>query len=169
MFGYPTKKPVYEHEVCQTDYYDKHRKELLETLGDKYKVAGFVNGERVSQQEYYNKMAQSKIILAPLGYGEMAPRDVESALLGSILIKPNLDFISTKPNIYVDNDTYLAVNYDWSNLKEKIDYALSNFKELQSKFVENMRKKFIELNKEENLALHLYEIFKNLKEVSIDE
>ena len=87
----------------------------------------------------------------------------------SILIKPNLDFISTKPNIYVDNDTYLAVNYDWSNIEEKIDYALSNFKELQLKFVENMRKKFIELNKEENLALHLYEIFKNLKEVGIDE
>ena len=86
MFGYPTKKPVYEHEVCQTDYYDKHRKELLETLGDKYKVAGLVNGERVSQQEYYNKMAQSKIILAPLGYGEMAPRDVESALLGSLVL-----------------------------------------------------------------------------------
>ena len=93
----------------------------------------------------------------------------EASLWVSILIKPNLDFISTKPNIYVDNDTYLAVNYDWSNLEEKIDYALSNFKELQSKFVENMRKKFIELNKEENLALHLYEIFKNLKEVSIDE
>jgi len=71
MFGYPTKNKVYEHDLCQTNYYDKHRKELLDTLGDKYNIAKLVDGQRVSVEEYYNKMFNSKIIIAPLGYGEM--------------------------------------------------------------------------------------------------
>ena len=39
MFGYPTKESVYEHDICQTDYYDPHRKNLMGILGDKYKIA----------------------------------------------------------------------------------------------------------------------------------
>ena len=32
ILTYPTKNKVYEHDLCQTNYYDKHRKELLETF-----------------------------------------------------------------------------------------------------------------------------------------
>ena len=39
MFGYPTKETVYEHNVSQTNYYDPHRKKLMDTLGDRYKIA----------------------------------------------------------------------------------------------------------------------------------
>jgi hypothetical protein len=175
MFGYPTKDPVYEHDVCQTDYYDLHRKKLLETLGDKYKIAKLDAGKRVSLDEYYGKMYDSKIILAPLGYGEMAPRDLESAMFGSILVKPDLGYIDTKPNIFYPTKingepaTYVNVKYDWSDLIEKIDHTLRMYDEMRPFLVENMRKKFEELNKTENLALHLYEIFSNLDGVEKDE
>ena len=167
MFGYPTKEKVYEHDVCQTNYYDPHRKLLMETLGDKYKIAGLVNGERVSQQEYYNKMFSSKIIMAPLGYGEMAPRDVESAMFGSVLVKPDLSYIDTKPFIFEDNETYIAVKYDWSNLEEKIDYVLDNYNEVRQKLVWNMRKKYTEEYEVSKIALHLYDIFKNLDNIGV--
>jgi len=168
MFGYPTKKISYEHDVSQTNYYDKHRKELLETIGDKYKVAGLVNGERVSQNEYYDKMYQSKIIMAPLGYGEMAPRDVESAVFGGVLIKPDMSYIDSKPFIYEDNETYIACKYDWSDLEEKIDYVLSNYDELRNYLVENMKRKYTEEYEYSKIALHLYDVFKDLSSVTLE-
>mgnify|MGYP003110073079 CR=1 FL=1 len=167
MFGYPTKEPVYEHDVCQTDYYDKHRKELMETLGKKYNIAGLQNGERVSIEEYYGKMFNSKIIMAPLGYGEMAPRDVESAMFGSVLVKPDLSYIDTKPFIFEDNETYIAVKYDWSNLEEKLDYVLSNYKEVRQTLVWNMRERYKTEYDYSKIALHLYDVFKNLDGVEV--
>ena len=167
MFGYPTKEPVYEHDLCQTDYYDPHRKKLLEILGDKYNIAKLENGTRVSSEEYYNKMFSSKIIMAPLGYGEMAPRDIQSAIFGSVLVKPDLSYIDTKPFIFEDNETYIAVDYDWSNLEERLDYVLSNYKEVRQKLVWNMRNKYREEYELSKIALHLYDVFKELEGVEV--
>tara|TARA_Y100001937_G_C7134474_1_gene339248 strand:- start:1413 stop:2432 length:1020 start_codon:yes stop_codon:yes gene_type:complete len=165
MFGYPTKEPVYEHDLCQTDYYDPHRKNLLDTLGDKYNIAKLVDGVRISHQEYYSNMFNSKIIMAPIGYGEMAPRDVESAMFGSVLMKPDMSYIDSKPFIYEDDETYIAVNYDWSNLEEKIDYVLSDYDNIRERLVQNMRKEYEEKYNLKNLVLHIYDIFSNLDEI----
>ena len=167
MFGYPTKEPVYEHDVSQTDYYDPHRKNLMDILGDKYKIAGLVNGERIPKQEYYQKMYDSKIIMAPLGYGEMAPRDLESAMFGSVLMKPDMSYILSEPFIYDDDETYIAVNYDWSNLEEKIDYVLSDYNNIRERLVQNMRKRFEEKYNLKNLVIHFHSIFSNLKDVTL--
>ena len=162
MFGYPTKEPIYEHNVCQSEYYDKHRKELFEILGDKYNITKLQDGKKVSMEEYYDKMSQSKIIMSPLGFGEMNPRDVASAQIGSVLVEPDISYIESKPFIYEDNETYIAVNYDWSNLEEKIDYILSDYNNIRERLVENMRKQFKEKYDLKNLVLHLYNIFNNL-------
>jgi len=168
MFGYPTKEPVYEHDLCQTNYYDPHRKKLLDTIkGGKYNIARLPYGIRVEAEKYNTYMMQSKIILAPLGYGEMAPRDIQSAMIKSVLIKPDMSFINSKPFIYEDNETYIACKYDWSDLEEKIDYVLSNYKELREKLVHNMRKKYIEEYEPSKIALHLYDVFKELEGVSV--
>ena len=169
MFGYPSTQIVYEHGLSQADYYDVHRKNLFDTLGDKYNMVSLVNGVRVPHQEYYQKMFNSKIIMAPLGCGEMAPRDIESAMFGNILVKPDMSYIDSKPFIYEDNETYIAVNYDWSNLEERLDYILSNYDELRENLVQNMRKRYTEEYNYTNLALHIYDVFKNLTEVTIDE
>ena len=167
MFGYPTKEPVYEHDICQTNYYDPHRKNLMDTLSDKYNVAKLENGVRIPQEEYYQNMFNSKITMAPLGYGEMAPRDLESAMFGSVLMKPNVSYISSEPFIYEDDETYIAVDYDWSNLEEKIDYVLSDYNNIRERLVQNMRKKYQESYNLENLVLHVYHIFRNLEGVRV--
>ena len=162
MFGYPTPEKVFEHELCQTDFYDEHRRTLMRTLGDKYKIAKLINGERVSLDEYYYKMYNSKIIMAPLGYGAMAPRDLESSMFGSVLIKPKIDFLESLPNIYKHKETYIGVEYDWSDLIEKIDELLSDYKRLQQFYVENMRKSYKEQYQPEHFVTHIYNIFKEL-------
>ena len=100
---------------------------------------------------------------------------IESSIFGSILIKPDLGYIDTKPNIFYptivggEPSTYVNVKYDWSDLIDKINHVLRNYNDMRPFLVENMRNKFKELNTHENLALHLYEIFKNLKGVGVDE
>jgi hypothetical protein len=141
----------------------------MDMLGDKYNIARLKNGERVSHQEYYDKMYNSKIIMAPLGYGSMAPRDLESAMFGSVLVKPDVSFIKSKPFIYEDSETYIAVNYDWSNLEEKIDYVLNNFDWLRKYLIDNMRARYTEEYQYSKIALHLYEILKKLEDVVIYE
>tara|TARA_Y100000310_G_scaffold178039_1_gene178033 strand:+ start:527 stop:1543 length:1017 start_codon:yes stop_codon:yes gene_type:complete len=165
MFGYPTKEPVYEHDLCQTDYYDPHRKNLMNILGDKYKIAGLVDGERIPIEEYYQKMFDSKIIMAPLGYGEMAPRDLESAMFGSVLMKPDVSYILSEPFIYEDDETYVAVKYDWSNLEEKIDYVLSDYNNIRERLVENMRQQYMKKYDLANLVLHFYNLLSTLDKV----
>ena len=165
MFSYPSKVKVYEHDLCQTDYYDLHRKNLMETLGDKYKVAKLIDGKVLPRNQYYDNMYKSKIILAPLGYGEMAPRDLESAMFGNVLMKPDMGYILSEPFLYDDNETYIAVNYDWSNLEEKIDYVLSDYDNVRERLVENMRRRYSERYEPKNLVLHIYDIFKKLDDV----
>lgn len=165
MFGYPTENSVYEHNLCQTDYYDLHRKNLMNILGDKYKIASLVDGKRIPIQDYYQKMFDSKIIMAPIGYGEMAPRDLESAMFGCVLIKPDMSYILSEPFIYENDKTYIAVKYDWSDLEEKIDYVLTDYDNIREKLVENMRKQYEEKYDLKNLVLHLYNILTNLSKV----
>ena len=164
MFGYPSKQKVYEHNLCQTDYYDLHRKNLLNIISDKYSFVGLENGQKVSMDEYFKKMAESKIVMSPLGFGEMNPRDVQSAMLGSVLIEPDMSYILSKPFIYEDDETYIAVNYDWSNLEEKIDYVLSDYNNIRNRLVYNFRKSFIEKYDAKNLVIHFYNILKDLND-----
>ena len=89
-------------------------------------------------------MMMSKIVLAPLGYGELAPRDVEATIFESVLMKPDVSHILTEPFIYEDDETYISVKYDWSNLEEKVDYVLSDWKNIQERIVHNTRKKYEE-------------------------
>tara|TARA_R110001583_G_scaffold90811_1_gene232801 strand:+ start:107 stop:1780 length:1674 start_codon:yes stop_codon:yes gene_type:complete len=165
MFGYPSDES-FEHGFIQSKHYDNHRKPGIDIINQlNYKVAKLENGKRVSLNEYNQKMFNSKIIFAPFGYGEMAPRDLEAAMYGSILLKPDMGYLETSPNIFENNKTYIACKHDYSDLEEKIDYILTNYKELQLTIVQNARNKFKEAYHPNNLAIHLYDIFKNIPSV----
>jgi hypothetical protein len=165
MFQYPSPD-IYEHGQLQSKYYDEFRKKGIDIINNlPYKVAKLENGNRVSIEEYYNRMFNSKIIFAPFGFGEMAPRDMEAAMFGSILIKPDMSHIETAPNIYVDNETYISCKHDFSDLEEKINMILGNY-ENYTYIIENARKKIVDSMNPEHLALHLYQIFSNLETVT---
>ena len=157
MFQYPSTK-----ETETSKYYDTHRKNAIDALSSmSISITKLNNGERVPISEYYQRQFNSKIIVAPYGYGEMAPRDIESILFGNILIKPDMSHIETAPDIFEDMKTYVACKHDYSDLPEKIEMILGNY-EYYSYIIENARKKLIELMHPHNVALHLYNIFNNL-------
>ena len=166
MFQYPSLAPSHEHGQIQSDYYDKFRRPSIDVLNKlNYNIAKLDKGKRVNQEEYFKRLIDSKIIFAPFGYGEMAPRDLEAAMFGAVLIKPDMSYIDTSPDPFVDGETYIACKHDFSDLEEKIDMILGNTKNYHY-IIENARKKFSELYNPENIALNVYNIFKNLNGVS---
>lgn len=167
MFQYPTKPIVYEHGYEQSTFYDNNRKTIIDIINKlPYKIAKLNNGQRVSIDEYYNRISSSKIMLAPYGYGEMAPRDIESAMFGAILIKPNMEYIDTSPDIFKDNITYISCKHDFSDLHEKIEMVLENY-ENYLYIIENMRQTIIEKMNPINIAMHIYKTFKTLPSISV--
>ena len=167
LFQYPLKEPVYEHEFLQTPYYNKFRKPIYDLINNpKYNSCTLKEGNRLPEQEYYQNMYDSKIIFSPYGFGEYgAPRDVQAHQFGCVLIKPKMDWINTGPNMYVENETYIPCKQDYSDLEEKVDYVLSNYKTLQPFLTENARKQLIKAYNPENLVLHTYNIFKSLNTI----
>jgi len=162
MFQYPQGVDVFEHKQLQSIHYDNHRKPMIDILSKMdYNIAKLDNGVRVSQQEYYQRISNAKILLAPYGYGEMAPRDLDAAQFGSILIKPNMEYIDTAPNVFEDGVTYIACNHDYSDLEQKIDMVLSNYNNYLH-IIESARKSFETKMQPEHVAMHLYKIFSNL-------
>jgi|TARA_R110002096_G_scaffold127550_4_gene275448 hypothetical protein len=167
MFGYPAPES-YEHLQLQSDFYNQHRKpsiDVINNLSSDIKVAKLINGQRVSAQEYHQKMFDSKIIFTPYGYGSIFPRDLEAAMYGSILIKPDMSFNDTTPDVFIDGETYIACKHDFSDLEEKIEMILGNYKNYHY-IIENARNKFKEVMDPHCIATHLYNLFKNLKGVT---
>jgi hypothetical protein len=159
---YSNHKYNEDHLVRNDLLYNNHRGLVLEklnTMQNKYKIA---SGKKPFN-EYINILSNSKILISPFGMGEIGQKDWESIITGAIIIKPDMSKINTKPNIFVDNDTYLSVNYNWQDLEEKIDYILTNFKDLNENINQNIRKKYITEYSHETLCLHWYNIFKNLE------
>lgn len=166
LFNNKHTSPVYEHGLLQSKLYDDFRKPCLEVVDKlKIKVAKLEDGKKLPLQEYHTRMYNSKIILAPFGYGEMAPRDIETVMYGSILIKPDMSYIDSLPMWYEEGKTYISCKHDFSDLEEKIEYVLSNFKSLQSSMIPYARIKFEELFNPTSLVLHIYNTLKDLPNI----
>ena len=170
MFG-TTHGECHEHGLkpSQDYYYDRHRKPVMDIIKESpYMIAKLHNGKKVPVEMYYQYMKQSKVILAPYGYGEIAVRDMESAMMGSILLKPDMSHVDSHPFVYEDGETYIACKHDYSDLNEKIEYCVENFDELQDKLVGNMRKQYEEKYHPHYLPLYTYDILKELTGVGVE-
>jgi hypothetical protein len=73
---------------------------------------------RVSQDEYNQEMLRARICVSPFGYGELCWRDFEAVLCGCLLVKPSMNHVSTNPNIFIADQTYAPVDWDFENLAE---------------------------------------------------
>jgi hypothetical protein len=125
----------------RTEYQKKtvgfQRKEAVERLKKRFELkTGHLN-----YKQYIREMLDSKIAVSPFGSGEIAYRDFEIFTCGTALLKPDMSFVDTWPNLYKDQETYSAYQWDFSNLEEKVEYLLSNnnWKEIAEKGQERYR------------------------------
>lgn len=119
--------------VCRatvTGWLGRMREGIAPALSDlegRYKI--IVPTQRVDQETYDRELSTSKICVSPLGYGEICWRDFEAVLWGCLMVKPRMDGILTKPDIFVPGETYVPVSWDLSDLSQKCAYYLEHEEE----------------------------------------
>jgi len=83
-------------------------------------------GFGVSRRRYLRELEQSRACFSPFGYGEVAWRDYEAVTFGSVLVKNDMSHLETEPDIFVPNETYVPVQWDWTDLREKLESVLND-------------------------------------------
>ena len=61
-------------------------------------------------EEYIKVLYNSKLSLSPFGMGEVCFRDFECMQYGTVIVKPNMNMVRTKPNIYIEDETYISIS-----------------------------------------------------------
>lgn len=120
-----------------TPWYSAMRNSALEACRT-LRSGDVVYGNGVPRKEFLNELAQSKMCFSPFGYGEVCWRDYEAALYGSLLLKPDMDHLKTSPDIFVKNETYVPIAWDYSDLREKVEFYANDERE-RKRIVENAR------------------------------
>ena len=92
--------------------------ETLHSLQSQLKI--LLPQGRVPQKQYAQEMMSSKICVSPFGYGEICWRDFEAVTYGCLLIKPSMDHVESRPDIFQPFKTYVPVTWDFSDLREKL-------------------------------------------------
>ncbi|MDB4349665.1 hypothetical protein OAA99_01790 [Omnitrophica bacterium] len=103
-----------------------HRELLLKRL-EKFNV----DTSLVDHRRYYNELKKAKLSISPFGLGEICYRDFEIIICGALLIKPDMGHVETWPNIYMDNETYVKCDWDFSDIEEKIEDLRSDPKKIE--------------------------------------
>jgi hypothetical protein len=92
-------------------------------------LATRLDTQKLNRRGYMSELKSSKVVLSPFGWGEITLKDFEVFLTGGMLLKPSLDHMETWPDFYDEDKTYLAHNWDLSDLEERIDWALKHDQE----------------------------------------
>ena len=91
---------------------------------------------KLPKKKYLEEIKKSKVIISPYGHGEICYRDFEAIVNGSLLIKPNVNHLETFPNLFIENVTYVPINWDGSNLEgilKKIENNPNEYLEIVEK------------------------------------
>lgn len=78
------------------------------------------SGTGVSRSDFLSELRRSKLCFSPFGYGELCWRDIEAMAMGAVLVKPDMSHLRTEPDLYRDEETYLAVRWDFADLEERV-------------------------------------------------
>jgi len=76
---------------------------------------------KVNLDDYNREIRNSKITFASFGLGEICFRDFEAIINYSLMLKPNMDHLTTWPNVYRKNVTYVPLKWDGSDFIETVE------------------------------------------------
>lgn len=127
-------------KVHNNRIYSYQRRIVFDTFQriDDLKIA---QGSSLSKRKYIKELIQSELIVSPYGWGEICYRDFEAFIYGGVLLKPDMSHLTTFPEMFIRNETYIPLKWDLSDLTEKLYFIKhSNQKRIavngQNKFKE---------------------------------
>jgi hypothetical protein len=125
------------------------------------KLSSRLDTKKINRRGYMLELKNSKVILSPFGWGEITLKDFEVFLTGGMLLKPSLDHMLTWPDFYEKDKTYLAHDWDLSDLEDCIDWAVAHDAERREIATEGQRR-YIEFtsgpNAGERFASHVLKV-----------
>jgi hypothetical protein len=83
--------------------------------------------ERVSKFAYYRELRDSKVVTSPFGYSEVNYKDFETFISGGLLLKPDMSHLETYPDLYQENITFVAHDWDLRNLNDVVERILGDY------------------------------------------
>lgn len=110
------------------------RQHVGSLLKKKYNLEVFK--KKMNHKNYLINLMKSKVSVGCFGWGEICYREFEATKMGTAFIYPNIDYIETWPNIFIDGITYKSYQMDFSNLHESIEYMIEN-KNVRSEMIYN--------------------------------
>jgi len=98
---------------------------LLSQLGLRESQNDFIGGW-LSAPQFQRYLQQSKIVVSAFGWGEVCYREFEATWAGAAFAMPDMSGITTWPDIYCENETYIPLPWHFDNVNEILDDALAN-------------------------------------------
>lgn len=106
-------------------WYQAMRENSIKTIRSIPNV--IISGETgIAFPKYMEELRNARLCFSPFGYGELCWRDIEAIQTGATLIKQNMDHLQTLPNLYEADVTYLPIKWDFSDLEEVVQKALTD-------------------------------------------
>jgi Glycosyl transferases group 1 len=114
----------------ENSFYGQHRRHAIRALApltsSRHVVMTREGEPPVPRAQFYSELSRAKVCVSPFGWGEICYRDFEAMVLGCLLVKPSCDHLQTRPDLFIDGETYVACRWDLGDLAEKVDAALSD-------------------------------------------
>lgn len=76
---------------------------------------------KIPYKEYAAEIQSARMVISPFGWGEICTRDFEAFVNGATLIKPDMSHCETWPNVYIENKTYMPLDWDFNNFRAILD------------------------------------------------
>ena len=126
--------------------------ELKKLENRKISVAAEFTGEpRLPSEEYVKRAAACKITFSPMGWGEVTMRVFEAVANGSLFMQPRVDHVEIQPDLIRPYETYVPVEWDYSDVVEKVEYYLDHDAERQA-IIRNAKQAFDEYYRREKFV-----------------
>lgn len=133
----------FEYKIRTDIEYNSPRKKLFHEVSKlKCKVVTTEKTGKLSRDEYFKILRSSKICISPFGFGEVNIREIECLMAGTILIKPDISFVKTKPYIYGEGMSMTCFP-DFSDLSDRVEYVLSNWNLIHRNYIERQYETFM--------------------------
>lgn len=107
------------------DWYGMMRNQAKRTVKEIAGISRAADGA-VDNMRYIAELRVSKLCFSPFGFGEVCWRDYEAVMCGALLLKPDMAHVETAPDIFRAFETYVPVDWDFSNLEERVRYYLAH-------------------------------------------
>lgn len=116
----------YWRKVPSVTWWREQTKVRIENVIKKVPSYYMNSPKRVNSRKYHEELRQSVVTISPFGLGELCYRDFEAFINGSLLFKPSMSHIITYPDLYIENKSYIAHKWDFSDFEEKLEDILTH-------------------------------------------